>query len=84
MSLLTASSSCECLTRFLDSPQTLHLVRSTSNDRLRSLKQGTVENLLSGGICGVIYGLFAGQPICVLSATGPTLVFEFIMYDFCE
>mgnify|MGYP001802750896 CR=1 FL=1 len=24
-------------------------------------RMGAVENLLSGGLCGVIYGLFAGE-----------------------
>ncbi|KFD69581.1 LOW QUALITY PROTEIN: hypothetical protein M514_01946 [Trichuris suis] len=45
---------------------------------------GTIENLLAGGICGVIYALFSGQPLCVLSATGPCLVFEVIMNEFCK
>lgn len=43
-----------------------------------------MENLLSGGICGVIYALFSGQPLAVLSATGPTLVFEAILFKFCQ
>lgn len=46
--------------------------------------QAAVENLLSGGVCGIIYALFAGQPVAVLSATGPTLIFEAILYDFCS
>uniref|UniRef100_A0A5S6Q8R3 Anion exchange protein n=1 Tax=Trichuris muris TaxID=70415 RepID=A0A5S6Q8R3_TRIMR len=41
-------------------------------------------NLLAGGICGVLYALFSGQPLCVLSATGPCLVFEVIMNEFCK
>ncbi|XP_028966571.1 electroneutral sodium bicarbonate exchanger 1 [Galendromus occidentalis] len=43
-----------------------------------------MESLMSGVICGVVYGLFAGQPLTILGSTGPVLVFETIMYDFCE
>ncbi|VDM40141.1 unnamed protein product [Toxocara canis] len=42
-----------------------------------------IENILCGGISGVIFGLFSGQPLNILSATGPTLVFETILFDFC-
>ncbi|VDD89631.1 unnamed protein product [Enterobius vermicularis] len=42
-----------------------------------------IENILCGGISGVLFGLFSGQPLNILSATGPTLVFETILYDFC-
>ncbi|KAB7498207.1 Electroneutral sodium bicarbonate exchanger 1 [Armadillidium nasatum] len=43
-----------------------------------------MESLVSGLICGVVYGLFSGQPLTVLGSTGPVLVFETIMYDFCK
>lgn len=43
-----------------------------------------MESLLSGCICGVMYGLFAGQPLTILGSTGPVLVFESILYDFCR
>ena len=33
---------------------------------------GVIEMLLSSGISGVFYSLFAGQPICILGATGPS------------
>ena len=39
--------------------------------------------MLSGAICGVIYHLFAGQPLTVVGATGPMLVFESILYQLC-
>ncbi|VDN51370.1 unnamed protein product [Dracunculus medinensis] len=42
-----------------------------------------IENILCGGISGILFGLFSGQPLNILSATGPTLVFETILYDFC-
>ena len=31
-----------------------------------------------------IYALFAGQPLALLNATGPVLVFEGILYNFCK
>ena len=31
-----------------------------------------------------IYSLFAGQPLALLNATGPVLVFEGILYSFCR
>uniref|UniRef100_A0A0R3RML0 Anion exchange protein n=1 Tax=Elaeophora elaphi TaxID=1147741 RepID=A0A0R3RML0_9BILA len=43
----------------------------------------SIENILCGGISGVIFALFSGQPLNILSATGPTLVFETILFDFC-
>ncbi|XP_055933455.1 sodium bicarbonate cotransporter 3-like isoform X2 [Argiope bruennichi] len=43
-----------------------------------------IESLLSGAICGIIYGLFSGQPLTVLGSTGPVLVFETILFDFCR
>ncbi|CAG2053057.1 unnamed protein product, partial [Timema podura] len=42
-----------------------------------------MESLMSGFLCGVIYGLFSGQPLTILGSTGPVLVFESIVYEFC-
>lgn len=42
-----------------------------------------MESLLSGFICGIGYGFFSGQPLTILGSTGPVLVFETIVYDFC-
>jgi hypothetical protein len=39
----------------------------------------SIESLLSGLICGVLYALFAGQPLTLLGSTGPVLVFESIL-----
>nr|XP_027203060.1 sodium-driven chloride bicarbonate exchanger-like [Dermatophagoides pteronyssinus] len=44
----------------------------------------TMESLLTGAICGILYGLFSGQPLTILGSTGPVLVFETILYDFCK
>lgn len=43
-----------------------------------------MESLVAGLICGVTYGLFSGQPLTILGSTGPVLVFETILYDFCK
>lgn len=43
-----------------------------------------MESLVSGFLCGVGYGLFSGQPLTILGSTGPVLVFETIVYEFCQ
>lgn len=43
-----------------------------------------MESLVSGFVCGIIYGLFSGQPLTILGSTGPVLVFESIIYEFCQ
>lgn len=43
-----------------------------------------MESLVAGFVCGIGYGLFSGQPLTILGSTGPVLVFETIVYDFCE
>lgn len=46
-------------------------------------RMAAMENLFGGALCGVIYHLFAGQPLTIVGSTGPVLVFETIVYDFC-
>ena len=46
--------------------------------------QAAIESLLAGAICGISYHLFAGQPLTILGSTGPVLVFETIVYNFCR
>ncbi len=43
-----------------------------------------MESLVSGFVCGIIYGFFSGQPLTILGSTGPVLVFETIVYEFCQ
>ena len=43
----------------------------------------TIESLVSGLICGVLFGLFSGQPLILLGSTGPVYVFEKILYQMC-
>ena len=42
------------------------------------------NNLFSGLLCGVIFGLFSGQPLILLGSTGPVYVFEKILYQMCK
>ena len=41
---------------------------------------GETETLLATGLAGIIYGLFAVQPVAVLAFTGPVLLFETIVF----
>lgn len=42
-----------------------------------------MESLVSGFVCGIGYGFFSGQPLTILGSTGPVLVFESIVYEYC-
>jgi hypothetical protein len=42
-----------------------------------------MEQLLAASLCGVLFSLFSGQPLTILGATGPMLVFEEILFNFC-
>lgn len=46
-------------------------------------EMGVMECIFSGFISGIIFGLFSGQPLNILSATGPVLIFESLFYRFC-
>lgn len=46
--------------------------------------QSAMESLLGASMTGVVYSLFAGQPLTILGSTGPVLVFEKILYKFCK
>lgn len=43
-----------------------------------------MESLISGFVCGMGYGFFSGQPLTILGSTGPVLVFETIVFEFCK
>uniref|UniRef100_A0A8R1I2N9 Anion exchange protein n=1 Tax=Caenorhabditis japonica TaxID=281687 RepID=A0A8R1I2N9_CAEJA len=47
-------------------------------------RMAAMENLFGGALCGVIYHFFAGQPLTIVGSTGPVLVFETIVFDFCH
>ena len=41
---------------------------------------GIVETILSRGVCGMIYAIFAGQPMTFVGPTGLTLTFTTALY----
>ncbi|XP_074836417.1 electroneutral sodium bicarbonate exchanger 1 isoform X1 [Carettochelys insculpta] len=43
-----------------------------------------IESLFGASMTGVVYSLFAGQPLTILGSTGPVLVFEKILFKFCK
>ena len=42
---------------------------------------GVTEVIIAASVCSIILGLFAGQPMMIIGATGPMLVFEQSIYD---
>ncbi|XP_059167054.1 anion exchange protein 3-like isoform X2 [Physella acuta] len=44
---------------------------------------GVSETMLATSIFGMIFSLFSGQPLLIIGATGPVLVFEESLYKFC-
>jgi len=46
--------------------------------------QGVLESFLGHLIAGGVFCLLAGQPLTVLGCTGPVLIFEKILVEFCE
>ncbi|XP_069108746.1 anion exchange protein 3-like isoform X2 [Argopecten irradians] len=45
---------------------------------------GVTETVISTSLSGIVFGLFAGQPLMIVGATGPVLVFEQSLYKFCK
>ena len=45
---------------------------------------GAIESLVGAFVVGIGYSLFSGQPLSILGATGPVLVFETIIFDICN
>ncbi|XP_025061596.1 anion exchange protein 4 isoform X3 [Alligator sinensis] len=46
--------------------------------------QGVLESFLGTAIAGATFCLFAGQPLTILSSTGPVLVFERLLFSFSK
>ncbi|XP_036450466.1 electrogenic sodium bicarbonate cotransporter 4 [Colossoma macropomum] len=46
--------------------------------------QGVMESFLGTALAGTVFCLFGGQPLIILSSTGPILVFEKLLYEFCK
>lgn len=45
---------------------------------------GTMECILTASLCGILFALFAGQPLNILGSTGPMLVLEMILFNVCK
>uniref|UniRef100_A0A7M4EH09 Anion exchange protein n=1 Tax=Crocodylus porosus TaxID=8502 RepID=A0A7M4EH09_CROPO len=46
--------------------------------------QGVLESFLGTAVSGAIFCLLAGQPLTILSSTGPVLVFERLLFNFSK
>ncbi|XP_012875818.1 PREDICTED: anion exchange protein 4 isoform X3 [Dipodomys ordii] len=46
--------------------------------------QGVLESFLGTAVTGAAFCLMAGQPLTILSSTGPVLVFERLLFTFCR
>jgi hypothetical protein len=44
---------------------------------------GAVETLMASAICGILWAVFAGQPMAIVGATGPNIIFTGILYGLC-
>ncbi|CCF58047.1 hypothetical protein KAFR_0D03990 [Kazachstania africana CBS 2517] len=42
---------------------------------------GVNEILLASALGGVVFGLFAGQPLCIVGVTGPITIFNYTVYS---
>ena len=43
-----------------------------------------MECILAASISGILFALFAGQPLNIISATGPMLILERILEHMCK
>ncbi|XP_014852581.1 PREDICTED: electrogenic sodium bicarbonate cotransporter 1-like isoform X3 [Poecilia mexicana] len=46
--------------------------------------QGVLESFLGTALSGAVFCLLAGQPLTILSSTGPVLVFERLLFNFSK
>ncbi|XP_058644636.1 electrogenic sodium bicarbonate cotransporter 4 isoform X1 [Onychostoma macrolepis] len=44
--------------------------------------QGVMESFLGTALAGAVFCFFGGQPLIILSSTGPILIFEKLLYEF--
>ncbi|KAG5420095.1 hypothetical protein I9W82_001975 [Candida metapsilosis] len=42
---------------------------------------GVNEVLMASAIAGVVFGLFSGQPLCIVGVTGPISIFSYTVYQ---
>jgi hypothetical protein len=43
-----------------------------------------MECIMAAAVSGILFALFSGQPLNVLSATGPMLILERILEHMCK
>lgn len=48
------------------------------------IPQGVMESFLGTAMAGSLFCLFSGQPLIILSSTGPILIFEKLLFDFSK
>ncbi|NXT60339.1 S4A4 protein, partial [Chaetops frenatus] len=46
--------------------------------------QGVLESFLGTAFAGFVFCLFSGQPLTILSSTGPVLIFERLLFSFSQ
>lgn len=52
--------------------------------RCLTLCQGVMESFLGTALAGTVFCLFGGQPLIILSSTGPILIFEKLLFEFSK
>lgn len=52
------------------------LIEEFTDDRI-----GETETLFATGLCGILFAIFAVQPLTVLAFTGPVIVFEKFVFE---
>ncbi len=45
---------------------------------------GVNEVLLASALGGLVFGIFGGQPLCIVGVTGPISIFNYTVYDFVK
>lgn len=45
---------------------------------------GVNEVLMSSALAGVVFGLFSGQPLCIVGVTGPIAIFSYTVYELID
>lgn len=51
---------------------------------LLSCLKGVMESFLGTALAGTVFCVFGGQPLIILSSTGPILIFEKLLYEFSK
>ncbi|CDQ61301.1 unnamed protein product [Oncorhynchus mykiss] len=46
--------------------------------------QGVMESFLGTALSGTVFCMFSGQPLIILSSTGPILIFEKLLFEFSK